>query len=319
MRDKLVLFPTSDDQVAIVLREQERLREHFLYHWLPPSLSRNIMDKLWMTDAAMNAGLLAPRTRLTREEENLEEEARGFHYPVIVKPVRSGDPRFPSGLKNYVAHSVEDLQRFYDNAPSTLGATIWQEAVDGGDHQIFQCNVLIQGDGALGGHVCVRKLRHNLPGYGVMCFGRSETNGTILNDSLKLLRWLDYRGLASLEFKWCARDERYYFIEMNPRLPWYNSLFVATGVNLAWLAYKALGGEKSAGVGAQRDSVHWLAFRQDFGHKLHAGLGSYQWLCSLARARSWAWWNLRDPLPFWHSNLDFIKFTFERALGVGKS
>ena len=314
-----VLFPTSDDLVAAVIRDQERLSEHFLYHWLPPSLWRDIVDKTWMFDAARKAGILVPRTRTTRENEDIEAEAGRFAFPIIVKPVRSADVRFPTGLKNYVAQSVQDLIGFYGDSPRALGATIWQEVIDGGDDQIFQCNVLIRRDGEVGAHVCVRKLRQYMPGYGVMCFGRSERNDALLSESLKLLRSLDYRGLASLEFKRSVLDERFYFIEMNPRLPWYNSLFAVAGVNLASLAYRDLTGARLSDVRPQRDNVYWVALRQDLGHKLHSRSNSIRWFRSLFRARSWAWWDLSDPLPFWNATCEFVKNGLGRAVRIGKS
>jgi predicted ATP-grasp superfamily ATP-dependent carboligase len=142
-----------------------------------------------------------------------------------------------------------------------------------------------------------------------MCFGRSEENEVLTAHTLQLLRFLRYRGLASLEFKYRAQDGRYYFIEMNPRLPWYNSLFIEAQVNLPYLAYLDLtGNQRSEAIGArQRDGVYWVSFKANLGWLLlapgRARVRLFEWLVSLVRARSYAWFDWRDPQPFLRATL----------------
>jgi predicted ATP-grasp superfamily ATP-dependent carboligase len=142
-----------------------------------------------------------------------------------------------------------------------------------------------------------------------MCFGRSEENEVLTAQTLQLLRFLRYQGLASLEFKYRAQDGRYYFIEMNPRLPWYNSLFIEAQVNLPYLAYLDLtGNQRSEAIGArQRDGVYWVSFKANLGWLLlapgRARVRLFEWLVSLVRARSYAWFDWRDPQPFLRATL----------------
>jgi len=147
---------------------------------------------------------------------------------------------------------------------------------------------------------------------------RARTDGTgqpvlLLDQDRRLWdRLLIRRGLASLEFKYRAADGRYYFIEMNPRLPWYNALCADAGVNLPYLAYLDLAGsQRTQPVCArQRDGVHWLSFKLDLGWFLQSraagGARFLSWLRSMSRARSYAWFNWRDPRPFLRATADLL-------------
>ena len=149
-----------------------------------------------------------------------------------------------------IAQTPDDLGEFYGLNPELRGRTLWQEIIKGGDDSVFQCNVLVTARGLMGATVCIRKIHQYPPGFGSMSFGRTERVEFIVAESARILEALEYRGLASLEFKVCPADGRYYFIEMNPRLPWYNSLFADAGVNPSHPAFRDLTEETAPGGAA---------------------------------------------------------------------
>jgi len=319
-----VLFSTSDWFAYLTVHHQAQLSSCFRFHWQDTELVRRIIHKDQMNAICREAGVLVPRTHVTRAGEPLEPALAEFPFPCLVKPFRNYGTSFPEARKNLVARSPEELIRFYGAHPELMGLTLWQEIVEGGDNNIFQCTVLVRQSGELGAVACVRKLRQYPPGYGSMCFGRTEHNEVVIAAALRLLRHLGYRGLASLEFKFRPQDGRYYFIEMNPRLPWYNGLFADAGINLAYLAYLDLIEEFGAAKPAlqQREGVHWVSFYYDLRwwlSKDRQRTSFWSWLRSLGRARSFAWWNWRDPLPWLRATGSLIaavlrKFT-ERQVG----
>ncbi len=137
-----------------------------------------------------------------------------------------------------------------------------------------------------------------------MCYGQTETNQAMAAEALKLLRALGYRGLGSLEFKYCHKDRQYYFIEMNTRLPWYNGIFADAGINLPYLAYLDLIGTatQSPARNTQRDQTRWVSmqnyaswYRESSGRR---DPGRARFVSHIARANSYAWWNWADPAPF---------------------
>jgi D-aspartate ligase len=301
---KPVLFATSDYHASVLAKHREELSPYFHFHWVGMDDLRRSVDKARISRVCQEAGVLAPRTHVTRPDEKLADLEKGLSFPCLIKPNRGFDTPWPAHLKNFIVRSPEELRAFYQAHPQLKGETILQEIIEGGDDEIFQCTALIRMSGEAGAAFCTRKLHQYRPGYGVMCFGRSEENQVVAAQALRLLDALQYRGLASLEFKHRAKDGRYYFIEMNPRLPWYSALFVDAGVNLPYLAYLDLTGalSSSRSVPRQRDGVHWMNFEYNLGWLVRTATKGrvrlLAWLRSIARARSYAWFDWRDPKPF---------------------
>jgi len=296
--ERPVVFATDDRHALLLSEHQERLAPHLRFHPVPRSTMRVLVDKAEMSRRCAALGILAPRTHITEPGEDLGRAARSFSYPCIVKPSQSFGGDFPPGLKNFVAASPEALDAFLAAYPSLAGHTIWQEIVPGGDDAIFQCTVLVSARGATGGLCTIRKIHQYPPGFGITSLGRTEGNPDVVRESRRLLESLSYRGLASLEFK--RHGEADYFIELNPRLPWYNALFADAGVNLPYLAYRDLVGQPLEAP-AQRNAVYWASLAEDLGWlartRRRERVSFLAWLGGFAKARSWAWWNWRDPLP----------------------
>jgi D-aspartate ligase len=299
-----VLIPTSDEYALLVAAHARALSRQFLFHWNEPGLLETIVDKSRMARACREADIAAPASRATVMGEDVDALAREVTYPCLVKPNRSFRVPFPEGRKNFVAQTARQLREFFGKHPDLLGNTLCQEVVAGGDDGIFQCNVLVGTAGSPAGIVSVRKLRQYPPGYGVMCHGRSEANAEVEVLALRLLRYLGYRGLASLEFKYAAAGGRPCFIEMNPRLPWYNALFAQAGVDLARMAYFDLADPSVSASVQARNDVHWVSFKLDLAWYLASRgrrPGVWAWLRSLARASAFAWFDATDLRPFLHS------------------
>ncbi len=316
---KPVLFATSDWFARFLSHQQQKLAQKFLFHWTPPELFTSIVDKGTMVRFCESIGVKVPRTHITRPQDDMAQVARGFVYPCLVKPIHRYTAGFPvESAKVLIAQTPDEAQAFFARYPQMKGATLMQELIEGGDDQVFQYTALVNAAGEVASCATVRKLRQYPPGYGSMCYGRTERNEALAAEGLKLVRALGYRGLGSLEFKFRQKDGGYYFIEMNTRLPWYNGLFADAGVELAYLAYCDLTGTpvKHAAPPAQRDGTTWVGFHNyagwyhDTKHERQSGLAEF--VSTVARAKSYAWWNLADPMPFLASGI------LAARRGVGK-
>jgi D-aspartate ligase len=312
-----VLFPTSDEYALLLAAHMRALSRHFLFHWNEPGLLDTIVDKARMARACEGAGIVVPTTRATVAGDDVDALARAVTYPCLVKPNRSFRVPFPEGRKNFVAQSPQQLCDFFSMQPHLLGNTICQAVVVGGDDGIFQCNVLVGAEGRPAGMVNVRKLHQYPPGYGVMSHGRTEGSDEVAALAARLLRHLGYRGLASLEFKYPDAGGPPCFIEMNPRLPWYNALFPQAGVDLAGMAYHDLVDPSPATPRQARDGVHWVSFKLDLAWFFAAPgrrPGIWSWVRSLSRASAFAWFDARDVRPFLHSVCVLVATCVRRAM-----
>jgi predicted ATP-grasp superfamily ATP-dependent carboligase len=310
-RQKPVLFATSDWFSRFLSNQQRRLRERFLFHWVPPELFNTIVDKGRMVAFCQRAGVRVPRTHITHPDDDVPRITRDFVYPALIKPVHRYTAGFPVEMaKVLIAQNAGEALAFFEKYPQLKGGTLMQELIEGGDDQVFQCTALAGSSGEIVAYSTVRKLRQHPPGYGSMCYGRTERNETMAGEAFRLLRALGYRGLGSLEFKYRQRDGGYYFIEMNTRLPWYNGIFADAGVNLAYLAYLDLaeaerGSFPELPQSLQRDGTTWVSFHNYRASRKHSTggpkVGLTRFAANFASARSYAWWNWADPAPFFAS------------------
>ena len=243
-----------------------------------------------------------PPTEAPQTHAEVAAAARSLRFPALLKPADAQRHPLPGGVKNVVIESADSLRDWYGTHPKFLARTVCQEIIPGGDDHMYEYIGLATQAGSVAVEASMRKLRQYLPGYGITSYGRTERCADVLAAGRALLEGVGWLGLASLEFKRSATDGRFYFIELNPRLPWYNHLLADAGVDFPVLAYRNLAGlQLPKPSPEQRDKVHWLNFELDVGafwRLRQAGqLSVGSWLASLTRARSFAWLNPQDPAP----------------------
>src|SRR5262249_5178543 len=84
---KPVLFATSDWFSRFLSNQQQRLKEKFLFHWVPSELFTPIVDKGLMVGFCERAGVRVPRTHITHPHDDMAAITRNFVYPALIKPV----------------------------------------------------------------------------------------------------------------------------------------------------------------------------------------------------------------------------------------
>jgi len=299
---KAVLIPASDEKAAFISRHRDALSNDFLFAIPEGDFIEHLVSKRFMQNLATKHGLRVPRTEYPSTAEDIARIASDMEGPFLVKPLDSFSIKFPG--KNLVARNGEALESTFSREPSFLGNTVIQEIVPGSDRNVYQVQAFIGDDGEPVAVMTFRKLRQCPPGLGIGCFVTSHSLPEVDREALEFLRRIGYRGFAGMEFKKHSVSGDYYFIEVNPRIPWCLALARDSGVDLAYSGYRAVTGYGGDGDQAlsQRDGVVWLDFSRDltsFIRKKSAGeLRLGEWIPSLFRARSFAFWSLSDPGPF---------------------
>jgi predicted ATP-grasp superfamily ATP-dependent carboligase len=299
----LVLFPTADEIVVELTDRRQTLGEFCLYHWNPVEALRLGTDKIAMGALCESLGIRAPRTEQPASLTEVESVAARATWPVIVKPRSGGDTPFPPGVKNAIAENPGELMSLYRSRPTLVGRTLCQEIVAGPDSDIFQVTALMRSEGREPVVSCVRKRRQYPRQRGTTSFGVTQWNPDLVELALRLLGALRWNGVGSIEFKLSPAGVPY-FIELNPRLPWYNHLFAVSGVNLPALMYEDLADAEGGGaeLPRQRDGVAWGHLANDFASHRAArprpGAGAWiRWAIAHLSARASAWRCLSDPMP----------------------
>jgi predicted ATP-grasp superfamily ATP-dependent carboligase len=300
-----VVFPTTDRYSEFLSANLHRLGPEIAACCPDKKTGDAFLDKWSTAKICVAHGILIPRTECPTTAAELAAIAHSVRYPVIVKPRYTYGTAFPG--KNAVFDRPEALIAFLRDG-QLLGASVVQEIIASGDGDILVTATYSGTDGRVKALYSGRKIRQHLPDYGATCFGVSERHPDLEEQTRRFLDGIDYKGFAALEFARSRDDGRAYFLELNTRTYYHNQLFADAGVDLTQVAYGDRTGYRAThgnAALAQRDGVIWLDFRRDFQSmrikRRQGRIGVWAWLKSLTKARSFANWNWRDPLPFAHA------------------
>jgi predicted ATP-grasp superfamily ATP-dependent carboligase len=249
------IFPTHDDELNAVARAAPRLRGSFLCPFPAWDLLEGIQRKRTQLEAAAAVGVPIPATAYPQTAAEALAAAGDAGYPVLVKPSD------PSGFKRrfrrqaFRCETAAELERAYEDAEPF--APMVQELVPGGDDELWTLGSYLATDGQALGLFCGRKLRQTPPVVGTCRVGEARWEDEVVEQGLRLLAALRFRGISQVEFKRDPRDGRYKLMEVNARLWQWHGLAAACGVDVVRIAYRDLLGDRPAPVRMAREGLRW--------------------------------------------------------------
>ncbi len=297
---QIVLVPTSDAFVWFIARNQALLRDKFLFYCPDMELLSLFNDKS-RTGELERFGLSVPFTISPRNIEELNLFINKGLFPAIVKPSISNNPDFPG--KVIVARDNTELKAFFDDYPSLYGECVVQEFISGGDASTWEVFSFSCNERGIMATCILHKIRQYPPAMGISSFIRTEDEQRLRRITETVLARTGYNGLADWEFLYDRLKDKFYIIDINCRPGMPNQICPDAGVDLIGMAYDVLVGPNTIfSLSTQRNNVYYLNFEWDIGsffRKKNAGeITWWQWLLSLLKARSFAFFSITDPLPF---------------------
>lgn len=316
-----VLFPTSDQSVSFVSRHREELANCALFS-LPDSETLNkIINKDGTFDLASSFGVPIPATHVPTNMADIRGIAKQINFPVIFKPNDTFSGFLPGNAKNITFRTKQEMLQFFEANPACSDKGVLQEIIWGGDGYIYVCAGYFNKSGDPLALYTGRKIRQHLPDYGVTCCGESVYVPEIEQISVNFMKKLTYWGLAAVEFTRDRKTGKYYFLEINARSYYHNSLFLSCGINLPLAAYMDMvpGGTAEIPRPKQKEGIIWIDFHRDVGsfwRKFKKGeLGFFEWLASVRKARSFGVYDQEDSGPFRYNTLQFVRVFIKKLLG----
>jgi predicted ATP-grasp superfamily ATP-dependent carboligase len=181
----------------------------------------------------------APKTILISALKDLEEVKRKFQFPVVVKAAEEW------GSVKY-ANNIEEVYKFFKIIEKQFPEQIKegkfpmvQEYIRGDGHGFYA----LMDHGKLKAFFMHKRLRE-FPATG----GPSSLAESFYDDNLrfygeKILKHLNWHGVAMVEFKKDKRDDMYKIMEINPKLWGSLALSIRAGIDFPFLLYKLAKGE----------------------------------------------------------------------------
>ncbi len=223
-----------------------------------------------------------PRTWVPDTDADVRAALREARYPLLIKPAEGHGWRERLGAKKLlVAHSASEAATATAAFPPE--AFVLQEEVAGPESRLEVFATHIGRDGSHGPWVTARKLRQYPAHYGSACALVTTRAPDVVHASLEVLRRLDYRGTAGVEWK---RDSngRLWFIELNPR----PVLWIGVAEPVVWDAYCDVAERARPAAEPVAPGRTWSYLVRDLVRAGPAALRPVDVRCE------WAW---DDPLP----------------------
>jgi predicted ATP-grasp superfamily ATP-dependent carboligase len=331
--EKPVLFYTSDPELRFILHFREHLA--LWYRMCLPSeeLLSLLFNKVMFYELASTLNFPIPPTIPVVRGRTLSALIDTVPLPCIVKPAYSEDwiwdtpaqqayfGPYKFALRRF--DSREALLEFCDALPARPAGFVIQSYIEGRDDAIVSFHGYFDEQSRCLGSFLGQKIRTYPPHTGGSAYIRTLHDPDLVDRSINYLQRLHYRGIVKIDYKWDAQSRSFKILEINPRYNLWELLGAFAGVNLAHIAYRHQRGEQFSPMHRYADNYRLLFFKQDLraywsGYRKERAWSFRAYLTSFLSAERTIYriFDLRDPLPFWHSVLGFVKRNVRRLFGI---
>lgn len=305
---KAVLFPCTDMSVLTISKHRQRLADccHFM---LPEhEVVEMLMNKVSFYTYAQKEGLPIPRTFFLKSKADAEKAADELRFPCIMKPpIKTPTWEKHTRAKVYKVTSPKEFLALYDRCSNWADLLMIQEWIEGNDASLYSCNCYFNACSEPVVTFIARKLRQWPPETGTSCLGEECRNDFVLEESIRLFRRVNYRGLGYVEMKRDERTGNHFIIEPNIGRPTGRSAIAEAGdVELLYTKYcDVLNLPLPPNRVQKYKGVKWIYLQHDipsaFYYWRRGELTLRGWWHSVRGARRDAIFSWTDPAPFWHA------------------
>jgi len=232
-----VLFPMTDDTVALVAEGRERFQALYALTTPSPQAVREVQDKRRLYALAEELGVPAPRTRYPSGADELA--SLDLPFPVVVKPANSIALQAAVRKKAFAARDPGQLLAVYRAAAALVGSEglMVQELIPGDGTAQFSVGAFCR-DGRCLAAMTVRRRRQFPVDFGLgSSFVESVEVPELIPPALALIERAGLSGMVEVEFKHDLREGRFKVLDVNPRAWGWHGLCQDCGLDLPYLQY----------------------------------------------------------------------------------
>ena len=221
-----VLFTMGGYEMELISRHREKFVPYVKIPLAAHETLEKAVDKYQTFKTAIENNIPCPQTYLMADD--LTKLVNRFEFPAVIKP-RKGE-----GAKGLaIINSKDELKNIKYNKHQGY---IVQEYIPYEEKYAVAC---IFNHDSKPRRACVLKYirEHPITG-GVSTFAESVERADVLKYALKLLKVLNYYGVAEVEFVVDSRDKKPKLMEINPRFWGSLSAAISAGVDFPYLLYR---------------------------------------------------------------------------------
>jgi predicted ATP-grasp superfamily ATP-dependent carboligase len=205
-----VFLPLMSENALLDLAKRKNEFEQYTRVTLPSFEHLSILNnKARVATILAELGLPHPGTYYIESDGTLDKVKKEAAFPVVVKSHRGEGAK---GIKLVI--DPKDLESSYYNITKSYGPALIQEFIQGTKHTAV---FLLNKNSDVRRFFVHRAIREFPITGGPTCFLESVRYDPIFNVGLKLLRHINFSGLASMEFIVDQNDSKPKIIDVNPR------------------------------------------------------------------------------------------------------
>jgi predicted ATP-grasp superfamily ATP-dependent carboligase len=301
-----VVIPISDQAALFLAKFRDRLHHTCILSESSHSDLKNIISKDMLYTIAGSMGVAVPPTIIEPDIQKLEQWCKNVQAPYLVKPFYFANSDSAIKEKNLIFSHAEDLSSFIKNNGSH--GLVIQKFIKSGDGYVYDCYGYCDKKYSIITMASHRRIRQNKPHRGITSFGEIPGiprggEDALFESTTKLINGLKYHGIFGIEWIEDQATGELYLVDFNARP--FSSIghLRDCGLNLPYLAYMELTGtaldrfplvpvlEHRFWIDLGGDIKSFILRRKD------GDLGVFQWMRTVLRSSSYAFFSLRDPLP----------------------
>ncbi|MFA5810007.1 MAG: ATP-grasp domain-containing protein [Thermoleophilia bacterium] len=249
-----VLFPMTDVTLNEILLNRKYIPENVLIPFSDHDRYDALSDKENLFRQAKKLAISMPETLFSSDftsRDALISEAVKMGFPLVVKAAHSRailSGKYIASSAMY-ANDPDELRTVLGNAPFDQVRCLVQKRIQGPGVGIF----LLARNGEILARFAHRRIREKPPSGGVSVLCESiRPPVEALDAASHLVSFNKWHGVAMIEFKWDAAENRPKLIEVNARFWGSLNLAIRAGVDFPFLLYQLALGERVEGPAEYR-------------------------------------------------------------------
>ena len=271
---KPVLFLSDDLYIYITSLYQNELRNFYLYPYIDIQKIGQFLNKKLMYQTAARIGLSVPPTLTSPISK--DEIYKWNKFPAIIKPLVSrfnfkGEKLIDTlnfatifGSKAMQVNNTEELLEAVDRMKDRNIEFCIQMFIPGENRNIANIKFVSGQNYNIPSCFISRKIRQRPVDFGICSVSKAEYIKELHDYAEKFCKMTEYVGPGSIEFKWSEKDNKWYFIELNPRLDHWVGMSTLKGVNLPLQQYLLSTGQELLKYKQKVGGKYWIDILGDY-------------------------------------------------------
>ena len=240
--ERPVIIPVGISTLLALCSERERLLQ-FADCALPPLSSIELAnDKARLVPFAKECGVPVPETTFLGDSESVSELSERISFPAVIKLPRGEMLGLPPEKRYAIIDNKEDFVTAYNAFSEYDKCILVQQYIVG---EGFGVSAVFDKNSEPLEIFCHRRIREYPSSGGPSSFCESIDAPKLADYAIKLLKKLNWVGVAMVEFKGSC-ETGFYLMEINPRFWGSSALAPNSGCNIPLALYRAASGETAA-------------------------------------------------------------------------